>query len=141
MLVAGPDGPQVVTIDPETNAVALATQHPTGVTAYEWSPDGKFLAYLSRGGPPIMGGAAPVANRVGTQPPATRLWVIDRVANTGASLTPQNQYVDSIAWSPNSKEIAHSFALVRRLPAPYSSKIFAVTPTACRRARLSTAPA
>ena len=127
MLVAGADGPQVVTIDPETNAVTLATQHPTGVTAYEWSPDGKYLAYLSRGGAPIMGAPAPVANRVGTQPPATRLWVIDRVANTGASLTPPNQYVDSIAWSPNSKEIAYSFAPFVGFLAPYSSKIFAVT--------------
>ena len=127
MLVAGAGGPQVVTIDPDTNAVARATQHPGGVTAYEWSPDGKFLAFLSRGGAPGTAAPEPIANRVGAQPPATRLWVIDRAANTAAALTPRDQFVDSIAWSPNSQEIAYSFAPFVGFLAPYSSKIFAVT--------------
>ena len=43
-----------------------------------------------------------------------------------ARLTPPDQYVDSFSWSPDSKEIAYSFAPVVGFLAPYSTKIFAV---------------
>ena len=47
-------------------------RRPSGVTGYEWSPDGKFVAYLSRD---AASGPPPIANKVGSNPPATRLWV------------------------------------------------------------------
>src|SRR5688500_613102 len=43
MLVAGTGGPQVVSVNLDTNVVTTVTSAPTGVTAYEWSPDGKFI--------------------------------------------------------------------------------------------------
>src|SRR5687767_10547748 len=39
VLVAGASGPQVLTVNAETNAATVVTAAPSGVTGYEWSPD------------------------------------------------------------------------------------------------------
>ena len=123
ILVAGASGPQVLTVDPETNAATVVTSAPSGVTGYEWSPDGKFVAYLSRD---AAGGPPPIANKVGSNPPATRLWVQPLPSGTPRALTPPDQFVDSFSWSPGSSEIAYSFAPFTGFLAPYSTKILAV---------------
>ena len=124
ILVAGANGPQVLTVNPETNAANVITSAPAGVSAYEWSPDGKSVAYLSRD---AAAGPPPIANKVGSNPPATRLWVQPLPIGTPRALTPPDRYVDSFAWSPDGREIAYSFAPFVGFLAPYSSKIFAVT--------------
>jgi len=123
MLVAGTSGPQVLTVNPETNAATVVTSAPAGVSAYEWSPDGKFVAYLTRDAAP---GPPPIANRVGSNPPATRLWIQPLPSGAPRALTPPDQFVDSFSWSPNSSEIAYSFAPFTGFLAPYSTTIFAV---------------
>jgi dipeptidyl aminopeptidase/acylaminoacyl peptidase len=123
VLVAGASGPQVLTVNPDTNAATVVTSAPLGVTGYEWSPDGKFVAYLSRD---AASGPPPIANKVGANPPATRLWVQPLPSGTPRALTPADHYVDSFAWSPDGKELAYSFAPFVGFLAPYSAKIFAV---------------
>jgi dipeptidyl aminopeptidase/acylaminoacyl peptidase len=120
MLVADKTGPQVLTARGDITAIVTAA--PQGVRAYEWSPDGKYLAYLSSdpAGPP------PIANKVGANPPAARLWLQPLPAGPPRAITPSDQYVDSFAWSPDGKEIAYSFAPFVGFLAPYSSRIFAV---------------
>ena len=124
VLVTDKTGAQVLSIRPDNTAATVVTSAPLGVTAYEWSPDGKNLAYLSRDP-----GAAtpPVANRVGANPPATRLFVQPlNAAAPSRAITPADQYVDSLSWSPDSTEIAYSSAPVVGFLAPYQTRIFAV---------------
>jgi dipeptidyl aminopeptidase/acylaminoacyl peptidase len=47
-------------------------------------------------------------------------------SGTPRALTPPDQFVDSVSWSPDGKELAYSFAPFVGFLAPYSSKIFAV---------------
>ena len=122
LLVMGQGGPQVATINPENNRVAMITSAPTGVAAYEWSPDGKYIAYLSRD----AAGAPPIANKVGSRPPATRLWIQPLQDGVARVVTPPDQFVDNIAWAPGSHEIAYSYAPFAGFMAPYSTKIAAV---------------
>jgi dipeptidyl aminopeptidase/acylaminoacyl peptidase len=124
VLVAEKNGPQVLSVRPDNTAAHVVTAAPMGVGGYEWSPDGKYLAYITRDpGPSIPA----IANHVGSSPPATRLWLqpIDP-PGPARSITASNQYVDSFAWSPDSKEIAYAWAPVVGFLAPYQTKIFAV---------------
>ena len=123
MLVTGPGGSQVATVDPLTNMVNMVTSAPTGVVSYEWSPDGRFVAYVSRD---AGNGRPPIANKVGANPPATRLWLQPLPEGQPRAVTPADQFVDSLSWSPDSRELAYSFAPFVGFLAPYSSKIFAV---------------
>ncbi len=72
VLVAEKTGPQVLTITPDNTNAQVVTSAPLGVSGYEWSPDGKYLAYLTRDPGPST---PPIANKVGAHPPATRLWL------------------------------------------------------------------
>ena len=47
-------------------------------------------------------------------------------AGPARAITAADQYVDSFSWSPDSKEIAYSWAPVVGFLAPYQTKIFAV---------------
>ena len=124
VLVAEKTGPQVLSIRPDNTGAQIVTSAPLGVSGYEWSPDGKYIAYLTRDAGPA---APPIANKVGANPPATRLW-IQPLNSSGPArvLSSPDQYVDSFSWSPDSKEIAYAWAPVVGFLAPYQTKIFAV---------------
>ncbi|MBY0497269.1 MAG: S9 family peptidase [Cyanobacteria bacterium] len=125
VLVAEKTGPQVLSVRPDNTGAQVVTSAPLGVSSYEWSPDGKYIAYLTRDAGPST---PPIANKVGANPPATRLWLqpIDP-AGPARAVTPADQYVDSFAWSPDSREVAYSWAPVVGFLAPYQTKVFAVT--------------
>src|SRR4029453_5943949 len=101
------------------------TSAPLGVSAYEWSPDGNYLAYLSREpGPPAM----TIAKKGAPNPPPPPLFA--QALNPQGppkALTPPDQYVDSFTWSPDSREISYSFAPVVGFLAPYQTRIFGVS--------------
>ncbi len=123
-LVAEKTGPQVLSIKADNTAAEIVTAAPLGVNAYEWSPDGRFLAFTTRDAGPSP---PPIANKVGANPPPTRLWLQPiNPAGPARAITASDQYVDSFAWSPDSKEIAYSWAPVVGFLAPYQTKIFAV---------------
>lgn len=124
VLVVEKTGPQVLSIKPDNTGAHLVTSAPQGVSSYEWSPDGNYLAYVTRDAGPAT---PPIANRVGAKPPATRLWVQPlKPAGPPRVLTPADQYVDSFSWSPDSKEVAYAFAPTVGFLAPYSTRISAV---------------
>jgi dipeptidyl aminopeptidase/acylaminoacyl peptidase len=125
VLVTEKAGPQVLSIKPDNTGAHIVTSAPLGVSAYEWSPDGQFLAYLSRDPAPT-----PIANKVGANPPATRMYVQPLAPPGGArAVTPADRFVDSLSWSPDSQEIAYSATPFSGFLAPYSSRIYAVTAT------------
>ena len=91
------DKPQVfvaVVSGGEPRAVTLA---PEGVTSYEWSPDGKSIAYLTRDPAP-----ASLVIHAGAPDPATRLWVQAADAGPARALTPSRVPARDRTRSPHS---------------------------------------
>jgi dipeptidyl aminopeptidase/acylaminoacyl peptidase len=115
--------PQVFTAPIAGGPAQAATKAAEGVMAYDWSPDGTRVAFLTRDA------AAPaVSNRVGAPAPPTKL-MVQAASNVGATprlLTPPNQYVDSFSWSPDGRTIAYAWSSQTGFLAPYFSKIFIV---------------
>ena len=115
--------PQVFAAAADGGPSVAVTAAPQGVVSYEWSPDGTRVAYISRD-PTVR---VPVIRAGSTVDPSTRLWV-QSVGGQARSITPVGQYVDSVSWSPDGKEIAYSASSATGFLAPYYTRIYAVAP-------------
>jgi dipeptidyl aminopeptidase/acylaminoacyl peptidase len=126
------DKPQVFAIPLRGGAPRALTDAPEGVSLFEWSPDGKSLAYLSRDP-----GSAEEARRrqdksfvVHVDAPERPGRVFARILGAPARpLTPPSHYVDSFTWSPDGSEIAYSASSRTGFTAQYETRLYAV-PTA-----------
>jgi dipeptidyl aminopeptidase/acylaminoacyl peptidase len=123
--------PEVIGIPLSGSVAEALTRAPEGVFAYEWSPDGRTLAFLTRDPMPrdeerqrqdksfIVRADAPdravrlALVRIG-QPSAMRL------------MTPPTDYVDALSWSPDGREIAYSAAPRTGFTAAYDARVYAV---------------
>ena len=125
---------------PEVIGIPLSGAAPRGADArrrkasfaYEWSPDGKSLAFLTRDPMPrdeerqrqdksfIIRADAP------DRP--TRLALVQKSASRPrcALLTPPTDYVDALSWSPDGREIAYSAAPRTGFTAAYDARVYAV---------------
>ena len=123
--------PEVIGIPLSGAAPEVLTKAPEGVFAYEWSPDGKSLAFLTRDPMPrneerqrqdksfiIRADAPDRPTRLGLvkvgQPLAMRM------------LTPPTDYVDALSWSPDGREIAYSAAPRTGFTAAYDARVYAI---------------
>jgi dipeptidyl aminopeptidase/acylaminoacyl peptidase len=88
------------------------TGHTQPVERFAWSPDGKFLAFLSQDTIPPTDPTIVGVNDT----PMVRLWLLDIATGKERLLTPGNYSVggyeqwfpDGISWSPDSRRIAFS---------------------------------
>ena len=123
--------PEVIGIPLSGGAPAALTKAPEGAIAYEWSPDGNSLAFLTRDPMPrdeerqrqdksfIVRADAPDR--------ATRLALV-KVGQPFAMrlLTPATDYVDALSWSPDGREIAYSAAPRTGFTAAYDARVYAI---------------
>ena len=71
------------------------TNSPDGETRARWSPDGKYISFLSSRQP-----GEPTAKPTGSQ-----LWLLDRRGGEGRRLTDRKGGISDYAWSPDSKKL------------------------------------
>jgi len=126
------DKPQVFAIPVRGGAPRALTDAPEGVSLFEWSPDGKSLAYLSRD--PVSAEEARQRQDksfvIHVDAPERPGRVFARILGAPARpLTPASHYVDSFSWSPDGSEIAYAAAPRTGFTAQYETRLYAV-PTA-----------
>jgi dipeptidyl aminopeptidase/acylaminoacyl peptidase len=123
--------PQVFGIPTTGGAPRALTAAPEGVSTYEWSPDGKSLAYLTRDPMPadeerqrqdksfVIHADAP------DRPARLTIQTLD-ATHIPVTLSPPMHYVDGFSWSPDGGEIAYSAAPRSGFSAPYETRVYAV---------------
>ena len=110
-LVAG--RPEVFGIPVSGGTPQQLTKAPEGVFGFEWSPDGKSLAFITRD--PMSADEERQRQdksfviHADAPDRATRL-VVQRADTPSVLrlLTPSTEYVDALSWSPDGREIAYS---------------------------------
>jgi dipeptidyl aminopeptidase/acylaminoacyl peptidase len=123
--------PQVFGIPVAGGAPRRLTAALEGVSAYEWSPDGMSLGYLTRDPMPadeerqrqdksfVIRADAP------DRPSRLTVQTLDP-AHVPVTLSPPMHYVDGLSWSPDGGEIAYSAAPRSGFSAPYETRVYAV---------------
>jgi dipeptidyl aminopeptidase/acylaminoacyl peptidase len=101
-----------------------------GVSSYEWSPDGKSIAYVS---PEPRSEDEERRRRersfvveVDRQNRATRVWLQPLEAGAPRALTPTQHFVSGISFSPDGREIAYAASPMPGFKGQFHSRIYAV---------------
>jgi dipeptidyl aminopeptidase/acylaminoacyl peptidase len=122
--------PQVFAVSAAGGEARALTSLPEGVTAYEWAPDGKALACLTRDPAPAEEQRRRKENsfvmRAGAPDPVSRLWIQPLDGSAPRPLTPSDRSVDSFSWSPDASEIVYSASPVSGFAAQYQTRLYAV---------------
>jgi dipeptidyl aminopeptidase/acylaminoacyl peptidase len=112
--------PQVHFVPAAGGRAERITNAPQGVTAYEWSPDAKSVAFVSR----EAAESSPVT-RVHAPPPSTRLWVQTR-GGEARVVTPLAHYVESFTWAPDGASLVYSAAPTSNFTSTYYTRLYRV---------------
>jgi len=130
--------PQVRDVDVSTNDVRTLTDAAEGAFAYEWAPDGRSLAYLTRDPAPeeekrrqqdmsfvIHADAPERGPRI-----AVRSLPSGRDTEPAARvLTPPSYYVESLTFSPDGNAIAFAASPAGGFMSQYTTRIYTVPVT------------
>jgi len=124
------DMPQVVVLDPTGGEARPVTSVKEGVTIYEWSPDGKRLAFLA---PEPVSPKEEQSKKdksfvieVDRNERAPRIWVQDVAGGPPRALTPRDQFVAGLTWSPDGATIAYAASPMGGFNGPFHTRIYAV---------------
>jgi dipeptidyl aminopeptidase/acylaminoacyl peptidase len=110
--------PQVYAVSVTAGSARQVTSAPEGVANYEWAPDGRGVAFITR----EAAKPTPVI-RVDAAPPPIRLWV-QPTDEAARPLTPPTHYVDSFSWAPDGRALVYSAAPIVGFMAPYSTRLY-----------------
>lgn len=132
--IASVDGrPQVVVMSMSGGEARPVTSAEQGTTTYEWSPDGKHVAYLAPDPTPEEEERSKKDKSFvievdrNERPP--RVWVQDLAGGPARALTPGNQYVAALAWSPDADNIAYAASAMGGFNSQFHTRIFVVAAT------------
>jgi dipeptidyl aminopeptidase/acylaminoacyl peptidase len=127
LLALAGERPQAVAVPVDGGEPRQLTDATGGVSAFEWSPDGASLAYLTREPPsPEEARERSLVVHAGAPERPARLVVRPLGGGELRVVTPAAHHVDAFSWSPDGRELAYSAAPRGGFTAQYETRIHAV---------------
>jgi dipeptidyl aminopeptidase/acylaminoacyl peptidase len=122
--------PQVMALELAGGDARALTSSPQGVSVYEWSPDGKRVAYLAPE-PPSADEERRRKERsfvieVDRQDRPARIWIQELAGGAPRALTPLGHFVAAFDWSPDGATIAYAAAERAGFQAQFHTRIYSV---------------
>jgi dipeptidyl aminopeptidase/acylaminoacyl peptidase len=124
------DRPQVVVMSMNGGEARAVTSAKEGTTIFEWSPDGKRVAYLAPDPAPGQEEARKKDKSFvievdrNERPP--RIWVQDLAGGTARALTPADHFVAALFWSPDGSSVAYAASPMGGFNGQFHTRIYAV---------------
>ena len=124
------DLPQVFAINARGGEAQALTSSSQGVADYVWSPDGKRLAYLAPDAPPAdeerRRKEKSFVVEVDRQDRPPRVWVQDLAGGAARTLSPPDQFVAALDWSPDGAIIAYAASPKPGYAGQFHTRLYAV---------------
>jgi len=124
------DLPQVFVLDARGGEARALTASRQGVSDYAWSPDGTRLAYLAPDAPPAEEERRrqdkSFVIEVDRQERPARVWVQDLAGGQPRALSPPDQFVAALDWSPDGATIAYAAAARPGYVGVFHTRIYAL---------------
>ncbi len=138
------DLPQVVSMNATGGEARTLTTAKEGTAIFEWSPDGQRIAYIAPDPVPAdeerrkKDKTYVIEVDRNERPP--RVWIQGVAGGNARAITPADQYVLGLSWSPDGSTVAYAASNVGGFNSQYHSKIYSVPLRAARPRRSSTVP-
>ncbi len=124
------DLPQVVSMSAGGGEARALTTTKEGTASFEWAPDGKRIAYIA---PDAVSADEErrkkdktYVNEVDRNERPPRVWIQDVAGGKAGAITPADQFVLSLSWSPDGSTVAYAASNVGGFNSQYHSKIYSV---------------
>jgi Tol biopolymer transport system component len=125
------DVPQVMAMSPKGGEPWALTSLKEGVTRYEWSPDGKQIAFIASDPPPPedeqrkKNKSFVIHVDKGKRPP--RLWLQAIPGGAPQAMSPADKTVLDFHWAPDGKSLVYAGSDETGFQAPYNSGIYTIS--------------
>jgi len=116
---------QVWVINAEGREAKQLTHSKTGVTSFDWSPDGRTIAFLAPDAEQVS--KDPVIVRIEDQKyTMSHIHLLDLATKKERQLTRGGYSIDDFSWSPDSQEIAFTYRPTPRVLDDYKTDVYLV---------------
>lgn len=130
LLAFSDNRPQVFAVPLSGAPPRALTNAAEGISAFEWSPDGRRIAYVTMDSMSAEETAkrrdGSFVTHAGTPDRPTRLVVQSLDGASARVLTPASHYVDSLSWAPDGRVIAYSAAPRAGFGSAYATRLYSV---------------
>jgi dipeptidyl aminopeptidase/acylaminoacyl peptidase len=124
------DLPQVVSMNATGGEARTLTTAKEGTAIFEWSPDGQRIAYIAPDPVPAdeerRKKDKTYVMEVDRNERPPRVWIQDVAGGNARAITPADQYVLSLSWSPDGSTVAYAASNVGGFNSQYHSKVYSV---------------
>lgn len=123
--------PQVMAMAATGGEAWAITSMKEGVTRYEWSPDGKRIAFIASEPPPPEEEQRKKDKsyviHVDKDQRRPRIWLQEVPAGAPRAISPPNKTVLDVHWAPDGKGLVYGASDETGFNAPYNSAIYAIS--------------